>query len=231
MAIFVGPDGTKYSMSAALAEFFAHQAKQEFEHELVSWALQFLEPGKVFVDVGAHVGTWALPFARSGRAKKVVALEASSENYAHLVAGVAMNRDVGHVDCLHAAAGDVSGEVTLNVGVGDWSGFGCSVENFPINGETRAETVRAIRVDELGLQEVGLVKIDVEGHERAVLRGMVDTLARAKWPPLLVEIWSAEVFPWYAEERKATLSYLAELGYHVVPVAGWEHMVLAARAS
>jgi len=227
MAEFTGPDGTRYSMNAALAEFFTHRAKQEFEHELVGWALQFLEPGKTFVDVGAHVGTWALPFARSGRAGHVVAIEASAENYAHLVAGVALNRDAGLIHPVHAAAGDVSGEVTLNVGIGDWSGFGCSVAEFPINGETRPERVRALRVDELELQNVGLVKIDVEGHERAVLRGMRATLERTR-PSLLVEIWSDTVFPWYATERAATLAYLSELGYDVVPVAGWEHMVLAA---
>jgi len=28
------------------------------EQNLIEWATQFLVPGKLFVDIGAHVGTW-----------------------------------------------------------------------------------------------------------------------------------------------------------------------------
>lgn len=64
------------------------------------------------------------------------------------------------------------------------------------------------RLDDLRLEDVGLVKIDVEGHELAVLRGAVDTLRRNR-PAVVVE----------AEERHhpnavaAITELLTGLGY------------------
>jgi FkbM family methyltransferase len=68
--------------------------------------------------------------------------------------------------------------------------------------------VQVRRLDDLELDDVGFIKIDVEGHELAVLRGAADTLRRNR-PTLIVE----------AEERHhrhavaATNEFLAGLGY------------------
>ncbi|HEX9640596.1 MAG TPA: FkbM family methyltransferase [Candidatus Krumholzibacteria bacterium] len=225
MAIFHGTNNLSYVVSTELAVLFAEKNKA-LEWNLIEWAEQFLDPQKTFVDVGAHVGTWTISYAR--KVPRVIAIEAERKNYYRLVAGVALN-ELWNVECHHAAAGARHrGEVTLNVGVNDWSGFGGSVENFPINGETRPEKVTAISIDGLKLSDVGLVKIDVEGHERHVLTGMRRTLERCGNPPIVLECWSDEVFPWYAEERKLTLAALESMGYNAVPIAHWPHMLLCA---
>jgi FkbM family methyltransferase len=70
-------------------------------------------------------------------------------------------------------------------------------------------TVPTRRLDDYGLDAVGFVKIDVEGHELAVLRGGSTTLQRFR-PTILVEI----------EERHKPNSindvneFLAALGYN-----------------
>lgn len=220
-----GPDKLWFVAGERLASLFAAD-DPALEWPLIEWATQFLDPNKTFVDIGAHVGTWALSYAR--KVPRVVAFEAERKNYHRLVAGVALN-EFWNVECHHAAVTNSFGQpVTLNVGVHDWSGFGGSVANFPINGETRAETVPSARLDSMKLPNIGLVKIDVEGHERAVLDGMRQTLVLSGNPPLLVECWSAEVFPWYADERQRTLACLAEMGYAPAPINGWPHMLLCA---
>lgn len=225
MAIFEGPDGIKYCVDDALAQNFSEPGNRALETGLIQWAEQCLKPEETFLDIGAHVGTWALPFAK--KVRRVVAFEAHGKNFLRLCTGIGLN-DAWNVEPTHAAVSDRSGTVPLNVGVSDWSGFGCSLENHPINGETTAETVEVMTIDQLtepmALTDLCLVKIDVEGHERAVLRGMAQTLRRNDFPPIIIECWA---FEWYAEERKATLAYLTELGYAAVPIAGWEHMFLA----
>jgi Methyltransferase FkbM domain len=53
-------------------------------------------------------------------------------------------------------------------------------------GAVQSIDVPVKRLDDLHLDDVGLIKIDVEGHELAVLLGATDTLARNQ-PALVVE--------------------------------------------
>ena len=63
-------------------------------------------------------------------------------------------------------------------------------------------------LDQYGLEDVGFLKIDVEGHELAVLRGATETISRS-YPSILVE----------AEDRHrlgtvtAVCEYLRLFGY------------------
>ena len=47
--------------------------------------------------------------------------------------------------------------------------------------------VQTARLDDYQLPPVGFIKIDVEGHEEAVLRGAAQTIARNR-PVLMIEI-------------------------------------------
>jgi hypothetical protein len=70
--------------------------------------------------------------------------------------------------------------------------------------------VATARLDELGLEPVGFIKIDVEGHESAVIAGAAGLIARDR-PTLLVEL----------EERhsdrsiEASIAQVEALGYDV----------------
>src|SRR5690606_1881437 len=75
---------------------------EKAEHALIA---PFLEPGTVFVDVGANIGTYALYAARRGA--RVVAIEANPETAAKLSYNVAAN-----------AAGLI-GEVETTIGAGE----------------------------------------------------------------------------------------------------------------
>ena len=64
------------------------------------------------------------------------------------------------------------------------------------------------RLDDLGMGDVGFVKIDVEGHELAVLRGAAETLQRNR-PALLVEAEERH----YPNAVTAIKEFLSALGY------------------
>ncbi|NED23068.1 FkbM family methyltransferase, partial [Streptomyces sp. SID9913] len=76
--------------------------------------------------------------------------------------------------------------------------------------------VTCVALDDLGLKDVGFVKIDVDGNESAVLRGATGVLARDR-PALFVEL-EARIQP-----VAPVVTYLSLLGYDgwVLPAGDW----------
>lgn len=136
--------------------------------------------GGIMIDVGAWYGPWSQRLAR--RANRLVALEPTSR-YEVLRRTLPANAQV-----IQAAASDRRGHAQLwTTGGGDGAeGLGSLVRR-DIHGT--ATEVPVVRIDDLGLSGVTFMKIDVEGHELAVLRGAADTI-RADRPRLLLEVES-----------------------------------------
>ena len=77
------------------------------------------------------------------------------------------------------------------------------------DGSPRVEIrVPKLRLDDYEVHNVGFIKIDVEGHELAVLQGSEQTI-RASMPILLVEIEDRH----RANTISDTSAFFAELGY------------------
>jgi hypothetical protein len=62
-----------------------------------------------------------------------------------------------------------------------------SLEHPQTTDGTHEIVVPVMPLDDLELTDVGLLKVDVEGHELAVLRGAVETITRCR-PSLVVEV-------------------------------------------
>ena len=75
------------------------------------------------------------------------------------------------------------------------------------------ESVGFRRLDSFGLDDVRLIKADVEGMELDILKGGVETLARNAYPPLLLEIWKPQQSEGLTAQTDALLAHLEGLGY------------------
>jgi FkbM family methyltransferase len=178
-----------------------------WSHRLVcDWA----RPGRVLLDVGAHLGTVSLAAAALGA--RVVAVEASARNVAALRASVAANQL--DVTVVHAAAADAPGSVAFH-------------EDGPF-GQVLADgatTVRAATVPELlaeaGAPPVDLVKIDVEGHEPAVLTGAEALLAVGGAPDVVCE-GNGFVLAQRGRRTEELVAWLARAGFTVFLVGEGE---------
>ncbi len=143
--------------------------------------LAMLRPGDTVLDLGAHVGTFALAAAAQGC--RVIAVEALPENVAFLRASVQEN-DFRDLTVVATAVGDRRQRVRL-VPSGPYS----LVTTSP--SDTSTIDVPMVTVDEvlreLGAEAVDLVKLDVEGSEVMVIHGMSELLARADAPTICYE--------------------------------------------
>jgi FkbM family methyltransferase len=157
-------------------------------------------PGQIFLDVGAHTGMSALSFRRHDRRTPIVSIEA---NPALAGALRVVRRCIRGFDFKLAAAGAQRGRMTLYTPVyrrtaltGEASAVRPTpndvfwiAEHVPDFDErdfvVRSTEVEVIPLDELALRPAH-VKIDVEGAELDVLRGLERTL-RAHRPTVLVE--------------------------------------------
>ena len=165
------------------------------------------DPNRVSVDIGADVGEFSI--AMLAVSKSVVAFEPRPAQARELAA---MFEAVGAPVRVEAVAlSDEPGVTAMRVVAGAPGRSTIDSHNAlsdADDGSVQTIDVQVRPLDELHLDDVGLVKIDVEGHELAVLRGAADTLRRNR-PAIVVE----------AEERHhpravaAITDFLAPLGY------------------
>jgi FkbM family methyltransferase len=170
-----------------------HTVLAPFERELAVIP-QYLTPDAMAVDVGANVGLYTAVMAR--HAARVLAFEPHPDCAAHL-----RELKLARCEVVEAALSDTDGQAVLRVpceGRGDVAALATLADANELRGGNNAGSVRAIPVRTLRLdtvlaaqptpaEKVGFIKIDVEGHERAVLQGSAATIARHR-PVLLVEI-------------------------------------------
>jgi FkbM family methyltransferase len=173
------------------------RAHKRFEPELGRIVASYPGGGTV-LDVGAWYGPWTYWLSRRGA--RVIAFEPNPD-----VAGVIEHTAGPKVSVRRAAASDQIGTATLTLPPGGRGTEGrASLEGLDDAGRT--VDVETIRLDDLELDELTMVKVDVEGHERAALAGATALISRFH-PLLVVEI----------EERHGgiapTVDLLASIGY------------------
>ena len=120
------------------------------------------------LDIGAWVGTWSL--AMNEFCGRVVAFEPDKVHYECLVKNVPEDIEthqlaVGSEQKMISLSEDDFTQSKRVVGVG---------------------TIPMITIDSLGLDDVDLIKIDVEGLEMEVLKGAVETLSNVQY--LMIEL-------------------------------------------
>jgi FkbM family methyltransferase len=159
--------------------------------------------GRTFIDVGSHIGFYSMGLAPGF--DRVIAFEPSRFQYGWLRRNAALNA-YDHVLCEHVALGDTPGSATLNVLSYEGGLNTLSPEVASFMTVLDQYTVPVEVLDDRGLTDVDLLKIDVEGFEIPVLRGAARTIAASR-PVILIEVWADTV------RRQQVRSVMNEMSY------------------
>lgn len=156
---------------------------RRYEPEL--WLIpELVDRESVAVDVGGNAGVWSLQMARyAGCVQTFEPNPACSAGLEKILPPRAR---------LHRVAlSDHRGEAELRFDPGN-TGIGTIETRNTLSDNAGIRTVTAVSVptvplDDFAFRKVALIKIDVEGHEEAVLAGAKDTLMRER-PSVICEI-------------------------------------------
>lgn len=175
-----------------------------YEQEELDVLIRRFPLGGTFVDIGANIGNHTLFFALFGHASLIVPFEPNPLAYRILFANIALNDLAAITDVSH-----------IGIGLSDKKegGFAMQERKKNLGGARMLEGKGGIEVhrgdDLLRDCTPSLIKIDVEGMEMKVLRGLHETLDRAR-PEIFVEV-----------DRRTDEDFqewLKTSGYHVVDV-------------
>jgi FkbM family methyltransferase len=169
----------------------APTAEEEFLQRLVL-------DGMTVYDIGAFEGILTMFFAtRTGPTGRVIAFEPHPENCARIRTNLELN-GFSQVSVRNAAVSEAAGSLEL-AGPPGGGGRSTGVDEIQrlyrsAGQDLEAITVAVVSIDDEtsngSLPDPDFVKIDVEGMEYHVLRGMAATISRRK-PRLFVEIHGA----------------------------------------
>lgn len=159
-----------------------------WEANLTRWLSERLGAGDVFVDVGANIGYFSLLASKLvGRDGRVVAIEALPSTFDRLATNLERN-GCDNVRALNVAAAETAGTLKVFRGPDSHTGLATVVADFghEYERDVDAAPLSALLADD-EVARARVIKIDVEGAELAVARGLRPILSATR-PDLEVVI-------------------------------------------
>ncbi|MFJ3953399.1 FkbM family methyltransferase [Streptomyces libani] len=188
-----------------------------WEPHMTHWLQRRLRPGDTYIDVGANVGYFSLLASQLvGQEGRVVAIEASPTFHARVHRHAEIN-GCSNLRTVNSAVADEPKTVTLilasssNMGAASIVPYGgpaestLDVEAYPLPQVLDADEIAGARV----------IKIDVEGAEGAVIRGLAPVLDKLRPDAEITVEVTPERMEALGESPGELLTTMREHGFHV----------------
>jgi FkbM family methyltransferase len=200
-----------------------------YSSSIVRFVSSQLREGSIFVDAGAHIGLVTLQVAGLAASQpRIHAFEPHPVNHSSLAQNVSLNPQFSIVtNCL--AVGSTAKRAWM-------SSYGSEADSsghhFLTPGEPRSETEWEVDVTTLdayatkaGLDEIQVVKLDLEGYELTALQGATRLLADHRIGCVVAEV-SDDLLHRDGSTRKAVCEFMERLDYvvHDIPPVGAQRL-------
>jgi len=184
-----------------------------FDERGIRFLQNHLNPGDIFLDIGANIGCYTLAASKMVTdTGKVYAFEAISGVFEKLTYNANINK-LQNVVLENKAIYSKEDTLTFYVSARENMGMSSIFRHDTESGQT--ETVKAISVDqyvtEKNIQKINVIKIDIEGAEMFALKGMTKTLQNLK-PLVMIEL-SEDVLPNTTFSKNDVVLFMEDLGY------------------
>jgi len=192
------------------------------EAAIVNWAKQqFGDKTKAFIDGGAHMGVYSIVLSDSF--KEVHAFEAQKRTYFQLCGNLFLNEkeNVRPYNVAITSPPKANQITTLSIVSKDGGGSTVCEPHAPV---LATEKVKTMTIDSYHIENVGLIKLDIEGNELNALEGAKNTIERSNKPPIIFE---ANNDSWYIEKKEELFKYLNQTGYDIVEIKPFDNMYAA----
>lgn len=188
VTIAAGPNkGLKLAVNQSTPNYY--WVNDAYEPHVLSAMRSTLKSGMTALDIGAHIGFDTMLMARLlGPAGKVIAFEPDPGNFQWLTRNCQLNA-LANVTLNHQAVSDRAGSLAF-------AADGLTTSHLLAEDAADSSAIRVPTItlddwfDQTGLKP-GFIKIDVENHEPAVVRGAT-RLLQEHHPLLLIEIHSPQ---------------------------------------
>jgi len=189
-----------------------------YQVDVVEAMKRFLRPGGVFIDAGANIGYLsAIAMGLVGKEGEVHAFEPVPE-CADRLRRLSQSNPGYRLFVRPFALGDRSGKIRIDICAAGKIGWNTAVPNFmDESGRGQTIEVEIVRLDsyleEHRLGQVSLIKIDCEGYEYPILKGLEGFFRKnPARPPILSEIAPA-AYPLLGLSLEELRDYMSRYAY------------------
>lgn len=181
--------GQRFGVLRPIVRLYRAYFSKSYEERFNKALLNAIRTADVVWDVGANIGLYTQLFAERAKAGCVVAFEPSPRSFAILKKATSDKRNVQ----LHnVALAEFEGLADFYVNPDDASGVTDSFAKH--EGGANLVQVSVSRGDDFALTQVpNVIKIDVEGFELEVLKGLSDTLRSDQLRAVFIEVHFLEL--------------------------------------
>ncbi|CAN5148991.1 hypothetical protein BH11BAC6_BH11BAC6_11960 [soil metagenome] len=192
-----------------------------FENMEIQFLKNFLQPGDMFIDIGANIGLFSLYAAKHvGESGTVISFEPTPDIYKRFNENIELNH-FNNVNPVNIGLSDSKTSLRLQVsenGLDGWNTFAKSSDSmFTGSIEVPVDTLDNFIADNnIPLNKLRFIKIDVEGWEIPVIKGALQTINVHDDIILMVE---------FTESNAAAAGYNISDLYNIVVEQGFKWYV------